>query len=145
MTRSDEIQLSGAAGGAAPELHSREKQTIEREATRSGPVFRPDVDIIERSDAYLLTADLPGVDEGHVQVRLEDGVLSIDAALAVEPERGWVPLHAEYRFGGFHRDFALSDRIDADRISAQMRDGVLELVLPKAEAHRPRRIEVRGS
>ncbi len=127
---------------ARREIETREKQTLGRETTREGPSFRPDVDIVERKDAYLLTADMPGVDENHVQVRLEDGVLSIDATLAVEPDPGWTPVHREYRMGGFHREFTLSERIDAEKISARMRDGVLELELPKAEAVRPRQIPI---
>ncbi len=127
------------------EIQTREKQAVEREATREGVLFRPDVDIVERRDAYVLTADLPGVDEEHVKVRLEDDVLSIDASLAVEPAADWVPLYNEYRLGGFHRQFRLSDRIDASKISARMRNGVLELELPKAEAVRPRRIPIQGA
>lgn len=126
------------------EIQTRSKQAIEREHTREGWTFRPDVDILETADEYLVTADLPGVDENHVEVRLEEGVLSIDGTLAVEPEPKWTPLYAEYRLGGFHREFALSDRIDAAKITAKMRDGVLELRLPKVERHRPRQIEVRG-
>jgi len=128
---------------ASRELEAQPKQPVARELTRSGPVFQPDVDIVETPEEYRVYADLPGSDGDHVQVRLEEGVLSIDAALAVEPEPGWVPLHREYRLGGWHREFQLSDRIAAERISAEMRDGVLEIRLPKAEAHRPRRIEVR--
>jgi HSP20 family molecular chaperone IbpA len=128
--------------GTQRELEAQPKQPVTRELTRSGPVFRPDVDILELPDEYRVYADLPGTDGEHVQVRLEEGVLSIDGDLALEPDPAWVPLHREYRLGGWHREFQLSDRIAADRISAQMRDGVLEIHLPKAEAHRPRRIEV---
>ena len=53
------------------EIETREKQEVEREQTRPGLVFRPDVDIVERADEFLVTADLPGVDEQHVDVRLE--------------------------------------------------------------------------
>jgi len=127
---------------AQRELEAQPKQPVARELTRSGPVFRPDVDIVEMPEEYRVYADMPGSDGEHVQIRLEDGVLSIDGALALEPGAGWVPLHREYRLGGWHREFQLSDRIAADRISAEMRDGVLEIHLPKAEAHRPRRIEV---
>ncbi len=133
-------------GGAVEpaELQTRQKEPVVRETTRPGPVFRPDVDIIERANDFLVTADLPGVDEHHVDVRLEEGVLSIDASASVQPDPGWQPVHAEYPGGGYHRRFVLPDRIDAERIGAQMKDGVLELVLPKLEQHRPRRIEVRA-
>ena len=126
------------------EIETREKQEVEREQTRPGFVFRPDVDIVERASEFLVTADLPGVDEQHVDVRLENSVLSIRADLAVEPEPEWQPLYDEYRVGGFHREFALSDRIDVNEIQAAMKDGVLELHLPKVEEQRPRSIEVRA-
>lgn len=127
------------------DLELREKQALTEEGTRPGPVFRPDVDILEREDAYLIRADLPGVDEEHVQLRLEKGVLSLDAQLATEPEASWNPLHTEYRVGGFHRQFRLSEEIDEAGVSASMRDGVLELRLPKTERHQPRRIEIQGA
>ena len=126
------------------EIETREKQEVEREQTRPGIVFRPDVDIVEQAGEFLVTADLPGVDEQHVDVRLEDGNLAIHADLAVEPEPGWRPIYDEYRVGSYYREFALSDRIDVNEIKASMKDGVLELHLPKAEKHRPRSIEVKA-
>ena len=126
------------------ELETRAKRAAEPEGTRPGPVFRPDVDVVETSSEFVVTADLPGVDESGVRVHLERGVLSLDADLASRPEPTWTPLLVEYRLGGFHREFRLSDTIDAGRISATLRDGVLELHLPKAEPHRPRAIPVQG-
>ncbi len=125
-------------------IETREKQEVEREQTRPGFVFRPDVDIVERVDEFVVTADLPGVDEQHVDVRLEKGLLSIRAQLAVEPEPEWQPIYGEYRMGSYYREFTLSDRIDANEIRASMKDGVLDLRLPKAEKHRPRSIEVKA-
>jgi HSP20 family protein len=127
------------------DLQAQEKQLVERERTRPGPVYRPDVDIVERRDEFVVTADLPGVDGNTVSVKLEEGVLLIDAELATRPDPGWNPLHVEYRPGGYHREFRLTDAIDADRIQAAMRDGVLELKLPKTERHRPRQIAVQGN
>ena len=126
------------------ELRPQEKQALEREGMRPGPVFRPDVDIVEQKDAFVVTADLPGVDDRHVDVRLENGLLTIDATLAAEPDSAWTPIYAEYRFGGFHREFRLSDAIDADEIEARMVDGVLEVRLPKRSQLRPRQINVRA-
>jgi HSP20 family molecular chaperone IbpA len=128
----------------ASELETRDKQVVERERTRPGPIFRPDVDIVELPDAFVVTADLPGVDESHVAVRLEEGVLHIEGALSVEPDPSWRPVHVEYQLGGYQRQFALSDAVDADGIRASMRDGVLELRLPKTERHRPRQITVQA-
>jgi HSP20 family molecular chaperone IbpA len=125
-------------------LESREKQELEGEGTRPGPVFRPDIDILERSDGYVIYADLPGADERSVDVRLEHGVLSIDARLATQPEAGWNPLHAEYRLGGYHRDFRITEDIDASGVSAKVSNGVLELHLPKSAERQPRAIPVQA-
>ena len=71
-----------STGTTASDLQVREKQALAREGTRPGLVFRPEVDILERSDAYLIYADLPGVDDKNVQVHLDKGVLTLDAELA---------------------------------------------------------------
>jgi|SRR3990172_4362104 len=131
--------------GQGRELQPRDKRAVEREGMRPGPTFRPDVDIVEQKDAFLVVAELPGVDDEHVDVRLENGLLSIDAALASEPEGSWTPLYAEYRLGGYHREFSLSEAIDSDAIEARMSDGVLQVRLPKTSRHQPRRITVQGS
>jgi HSP20 family protein len=125
------------------EIETRAKTSVPSEATRPGPVFQPDVDIVENPAEFVVTADLPGVDSERLQVRLEDGILTIDASVSDSfPESGWRLAYAEYQMGSFHRRFAISDGIDVERISAQMRDGVLTLHLPKAERHRARKIEV---
>jgi HSP20 family molecular chaperone IbpA len=126
------------------ELEPRAKRAVEREPTRSGPWFRPDVDILERADEFVVVADLPGVDEKHLNVRLEDGVLFLEATPESDPDAGWTPLHLEYQTGGYQREFAISERIDAGKIHATLRDGVLELRLPKLDRHRPRTIQVQA-
>ncbi len=136
-------QVNVAGAVQRPELQTREKQPVTQETTRPGLVFRPDVDIVERENDFLVTADLPGVSAGSVDVRLEEGVLSLEAAPTVDADPAWAPVHTEYRVGGWHRKFVLPDRIDGEKIRAEMKDGVLELVLPKLERHRPRRVEVR--
>jgi HSP20 family molecular chaperone IbpA len=128
-----------------PEMQARDKRAVEREGTRPGPIFRPDVDIVEQKDAFVVVADLPGADERHVDVRLENGLLSIQAALASEPEGSWTPIYAEYRLGGYQREFSLSEAIDADAIEARISDGVLQVRLPKTSRHQPRRIAVQTS
>jgi len=126
------------------ELEVREKQELEGEATRPGPVFRPDVDILERRDGYLVYADLPGVDEQSVDVRLDGGTLTLEARLATLPEANWNLVHEEYRFGSYRREFRISEEIDREGVSAKMRNGVLELLLPKSAALQPRSIPVRA-
>lgn len=123
------------------EIEAREKDELMTEDTRPGHVFRPDVDILERPDAYVIHADLPGVSEQDVDIHLDKGVLTLDAHGAPE-ESAQRALYAEYRSGGYHRQFRISEDIDPTRVSARMKDGALELTLPKSAAQQPRRIEV---
>lgn len=125
-------------------LQAREKEEIRQEATRPGPVFRPDVDILERGEEFVVYADLPGVDERSVEVRLERGLLALDAQLVSQPDPEWSPIHTEYAVGSFHREFRVSEDIDTDGVSATMTNGVLELRLPKTARHRPRSIPVQA-
>ena len=123
------------------EIQAREKAEVLTEDTRPGLLFKPDVDILEHPDAFVILADLPGASEESVDIQLEKGVLTLDARVA-EPAGDAEPRYAEYREGGYHREFRISDDIDAAGVSAKMRDGVLELRLPKSAESRPRRIEV---
>jgi HSP20 family protein len=125
-------------------LRAREKQELQHESTRPGPVFRPEIDILERPDAFVIYADLPGADDKSVDVRFEKGTLTLDAQIRTVPGSGWNPVHVEYRFGTFHREFQVSEDIDATGVTAQMRNGVLELHLPKSTERRPRAIRVRA-
>ncbi len=123
------------------EIEAREKAEIVTEDTRPGLVFRPDVDILEHADAYLILADMPGADVESVDINLEKGVLTLDARPANDPTEGSTR-YAEYRTGGYHREFRISEDIDRAGVSAKMSNGVLELRLPKSAESRPRRIEV---
>ena len=123
------------------EIQAREKAEVLTEDTRPGLLFKPDVDILEHPDAFVILADLPGASEESVDIHLEKGVLTLDARVA-EPSGDRQTRYAEYREGGYHREFRISDDVDAAGVSAKMRDGVLELRLPKSAESRPRRIEV---
>ena len=121
------------------------KQPVQgAEGTRPGPVFTPDVDIFESDAAITLLADLPGVKPEGLTIDLKEGVLAIDAAVAPDRVEGGQRLLREYEVGSFRREFRLSNKIDQTGIDAQLKDGVLRLTLPKAEALRPRKIEVRA-
>ena len=125
-------------------LQAREKQELAEESTRPGFVFRPDIDILENRDGYVIYADLPGADDKSVDVRLDRGTLTLDARLATVPESSWTPLHAEYRLGSYHREFRISEDIDPAGVAAKMQNGVLELVLPKSAERRPRAIQIQA-
>jgi HSP20 family molecular chaperone IbpA len=105
-------------------------------------VYRPDVDILETGEEYLVRVDLPGVDEQSVQVRFDKDVLSIEAAAGTLPDPAWTPRHLEYRPGGYAREFRIAEGVDVDAIRASLQNGVLELRLPKTARRRPRMIQV---
>ena len=102
----------------------------------------PKVDILETETGLRLWADLPGVDERSVEVELVDGVLAIRGNVSTEEYENLAPLHTEYGVGNFDARFRLSSAIDGERIRATLRNGVLQLELPKVESAKPRRIEV---
>jgi HSP20 family protein len=122
---------------------ARGKQALEREeATRAGRTYLPDVDIYETQDALWLWADMPGVDEKSIQVNLVGDVLTIEGQVATGEYENLRPVYAEYHVGNYLRRFTIESDIDSSRIQARMKNGVLEIELPKAEAAKPRRIEV---
>jgi HSP20 family molecular chaperone IbpA len=102
----------------------------------------PTTDIFETEQALTLVAEMPGVDKAKVDVSVEDGVLTIQGQLDFSKYEGLRPVYTEYNIGHYRRIFTLSNRIDQNSISAEMKDGVLTLVLPKAEEAKPRRINV---
>jgi HSP20 family molecular chaperone IbpA len=127
------------------EMAPRRKRELEgAESTRPGVVFTPAVDIFETEAAITVLADMPGVRADGLTIDLRDNVLSIEgsgAGVEVGSER---ILLKEYETGSYRREFRLTNLIDQARIDASLSDGVLRLTLPKEEAARPRKIEVRA-
>lgn len=119
--------------------------TAVAERTRSGRTYRPDVDILEQQDELLVVADVPGAARDAIDVKFEDGMLEIYAAVAPRLEDGRTCLLQEYDVGDYYRSFQVSEAIDAGKISAEYADGVLTLHLPKAEAVKARKIAIRGA
>lgn len=115
------------------------------ERTKPRRVFKPDVDIIERKDDTLLTADLPGVDEHSLDITLEKNILTIKGMVEHSLPAGYRLAYEEYAVGDYERVFTLSDEVDKDRIQASIKNGVLRLVLPKAAAAKSRKITVNAA
>ena len=109
-------------------------------AAANAPVWRPDSDIVETAEGFRLLADLPGADPESLLVELERNVLTIQAKTARggETETGY----REYEPGDCYRTFRLGFEADPEKVEAKLADGVLRVFLPKAEAHRPKRITV---
>ncbi len=116
----------------------------EEETTRPGRTYVPNVDILETADAIRLWADMPGVGEDAIDVHLDDGVLTIEGRVSLEPYQDLTPAYTEYNVGNFVRRFTISAEIDGERIHGRMTNGVLELELPKSERAKPRRIKIQA-
>lgn len=130
---------------AEQELQPKAKQEIQgAEQVRPGRYYVPEVDICEVPDGLLLHVDMPGVDPNKVSVEVDDGVLTIQGEVSLQPYEGLTPIYSEYRVGNFLRRFNLPKNLpyDRDRIEAKLVDGVLEVRMPKAEQAKPRRIQV---
>lgn len=126
------------------EIPVREKLGSREQGTFEGPWFEPAVDIFETEEALTLKADLPGVEADGVETDVRDNLLTITAHVkGLDPK--WRSLHQEYTVGHYVRQFRLGQQIDQSKISAQLKDGVLTLTLPKADHARPRRIQVQVS
>lgn len=129
------------------EIATKEKQQLAKaqEQTRPGRYYVPDVNIYEFDDSMKLWAEMPGVKEKDLKVTLKDGVLTIVGQVATDMYAGLRPMYTEYNVGNYYREFSLNEDIDESKIRATLRNGVLELELPKKEKARPRQIEVRGA
>ena len=126
------------------ELQVQQKREVEkhRESTMPARTFLPPTDIFENTDALTIVMEMPGVDKKDLDVNVEDGVLSVEGRLDFSKYAGMQPVYTEYNVGHYRRTFTLSSKIDQERISAEIKDGVLTLVLPKAEEAKPRKILV---
>ena len=126
------------------ELQVQQKRELEKkeESTIPARVFLPTADIYETNDALNVVLEMPGVDKNSVDIRVEDGVLKIEGRLDFSKYQGLQPLYTEYNVGHYSRSFRLSSKIDQNKIAAELKDGVLSLVLPKVEEAKPRTIQV---
>lgn len=128
----------------AKELKVKEKQELstDTEQTRPGPVYTPDVDIFESETDITLLADMPGVTTEHMTIDLRDDILTLTGEAEADGDASEAPIILEYGVGKYYRQFTLSEVIDQAKITAELKDGVLRLVLPKVEKATPRKITI---
>jgi len=125
-------------------LEKREKDVPEGvEHLHEGKVFVPPADIVETDESVVVKADLPGVSADHVDVMLEQDVLTIRGRVDRGQPEGYSLAYSEYDTGDYQRVFSLSAEIDADKIDAKLTAGVLTLTLPKAKPEQ-KQIRVRA-
>jgi HSP20 family protein len=121
-------------------LHARQ-QGNDRAMTTA---WAPALDISERKDAYLVTVEVPGVEPEDLDITMEDGLLTIKGERQFTSESSEQQFHrVERRYGAFRRSITLPAQVQTDHIEATFDNGVLQIVVPKAEEAKPKRIQVR--
>jgi HSP20 family protein len=126
------------------ELQVQHKREVEKKQETTAPArtFVPATDIYETETTLTIVMEMPGTSKEDLDVSVEDDVLYVDGRVRFEKYESLQPVYTEYNIGHYRRSFALSNKVDQRKISAEMKDGVLTLVLPKAEEAKPRRIDI---
>lgn len=115
---------------------------VEAASPEAALTYQPNVDIRDTGGEVILDADIPGARPDGIDVTFEDGVLSVEAAVAPRELPGRA-VRQEYGIGGYRRSFRLGEGFDASQITADYRRGVLTIRVPRLAAVRPRKVEVR--
>jgi len=122
-----------------------EKTTVARQEdapARTDAALTPPVDVVEDATGIVLYADLPGVPKDKLHLHVEAETLTIEGEVDLDMPEGMEATHAEVSVPRYRRVFTLSRELDTEKVSAEFRNGVLTLRIPKAEHAQPRRIEV---
>jgi len=126
------------------ELQVQQKREVEKKQENTVPsrAFLPVTDIFETDQALTVVLEMPGVVKENVDVGVESDILTIEGRIDYSKYEGLQPVYTEYNIGHYARSFRISSKIDQSEISAELKDGVMTLVLPKAEKAKPRKIKV---
>ncbi|MDB5926232.1 MAG: heat shock protein Hsp20 [Betaproteobacteria bacterium] len=115
---------------------------VQRKPNVSATALLPPIDVVEDEMGITLIADLPGVSKDRLGVKVNGDNLLIEGEASTPVPDGMELLYAEIPAPYYRRSFTLSRELDPSKIEAKLKDGVLELRIPKAEEAKPRRIEV---
>lgn len=107
--------------------------------------MRPAVDIFENESGITVQADMPGVSRERLEIQVDRDTLAIEGRADIPMPEGMEALYADVRSTRYQRSFSLSSELDAEKVDASFKDGVLTLRIPKREQYQPRKIEVRVS
>ena len=106
--------------------------------------FRPSTDIKENDDRFEIVLAIPGIQREDVKIELSNGVLEVSGERKQEHEEHNDKWHlSEMVYGKFSRRFNLPDQVDAERIDAQVKDGILRVIVPKSEEKKPKMIDIK--
>ena len=128
-----------------PQASSRQDVSRSDTARRDTQAMTPRVDVLEDDTGITVIADMPGVSKDSLEIKVENDALSIEGAVSAATPQAMEATYAEVRIPRYRRSFTLSRELDAGRIEAQLKDGVLKLRIPKHEQARPQRISVKVS
>lgn len=118
---------------------------VTAERLRSDAVYTPSVDIRETPDELTVLADMPGLRSEDIDIKFENGMLTIHGEISPRQGESTRFLRREYGVGCFERSFQVGEVIDSEKITAEYADGVLKLHLPKVPSARPRRIAIKSA
>ena len=126
------------------EVQVQQKREVEKKQESTVPLrsFLPVADIFETDQALKVVVEMPGVAKENVDVGVENDVLTITGRIDLSKYEGLQPVYTEYNIGNYSRGFQLSSKINQESIKAEMKDGVMTIVLPKSEKAKARRISI---
>jgi HSP20 family molecular chaperone IbpA len=126
------------------QLQVQPKREVEKKQERTVPsaAYLPPTDIFETDRALTVIMEMPGVAKENVTVSVENDVVTIEGRIDFSKYENIQPVYTEYNVGNYVRSFQLSSKIKQSGISAELKDGVMTLMLPKAEKAQPRKIAV---
>lgn len=119
--------------------------TKQPDAASDNQAILPPVNVIEDSSGITLMADLPGVPKDKLALHIEADRLTIEGEISLDVPAGMEATHAEVNLPRYRRVFTLSKELDADKVAAEFKQGVLKLRIPKVEQAQPRRVEIKVS
>ena len=121
---------------------TQDRQPATQQRSRQELALWPPVDVIEDAGGITLVADMPGVPRDKLNLRIESDTLTIEGDLGLQMPQGMEANHAEVQLARYRRAFSLSKELDADKVNAELAQGVLRVRIPKAEHAQPRKITV---
>ncbi|MEJ2175839.1 MAG: Hsp20/alpha crystallin family protein [bacterium] len=116
---------------------------LTREATGEEPALLPPVDVVEDASGITLYADLPGVAKERLSVQVDGDTLTLSGEMDIAMPEGMAATHAEVNLPRFRRSFSLSKELDPEKLSAELKNGVLRLRIGKAVHAQPRKVEIK--
>ena len=124
------------------DMNTKELTQRDAAAQAVNPLVPP-VDIVEDAEGITLRADLPGVDRENLNIGVEGETLTLEATVSLGESAGIQPVYSEIRVAQYRRSFVLGRDLDPEKIAANFANGVLELRIPKREAAKPQRVQVK--